>query len=526
VELRDYLKVIRRRLWVIVAATAIVTIAALVYSLLQDNVYESEARVLITERDAGATIIGADGSQFSSSPERNLEIQVQLMQGRPLIEKTIETLGLDASPEQLAKRVQIAAVGRTNIVSVTVRSSDPQQAADVANTLADSYVTWSRDYKRESLRAAIDEVESRLEEARAEVIALSELIEREGETANLTSELTIATTSYTTLSSQLENLKVSEQLEVGSGRVVGPAMANAQPVAPTPMRDGILGLGVGLVFGLGMAFVYEQLDTTIRTAEDVAPLYGAPILGIIPAERAKAGEKRRLTIISSPDSPAAEAYRGLRHSLDFAHARDNVKTLLVGSAEPSEGKSTVAANLAASLAQSGKRVVLIDCDFRLPTTQQFFAVKNEVGLAEVLTGTHPLGEALQQHHAISNLKVITAGTAPQNTSELLGSSRMRRIVELTAADADWVILDSPPILAIADTSALVRWADSVLIVSKGGSSTREAANRARETLDNVGAKIIGTVVWGIEAPGYAGGYGLGGYSSYAKSGGRHARRGE
>ena len=513
-ELRDYLRVIRNRKWVILTAVVIVTATAVVVSLLQSPLYESEARVLIAEKNAGATIVGAEGVQFSSQPERNLQIQVQLMQGRPLMESTIASLSLDVTPENLAKQVEVAAVGQTNVVTVIAKAEDPQRAADIANTLSEGYVTWSRDYNRKSIQTAITEVETRLGAAKANVIEISRRVEQQGESAELRAELTIATASYTTLSEQLEDLKVSEQLEAGSGSVVSPAVANPEPAEPRPLRNGVLGLVVGLVFGLGMAFFYEYLDTTLRSTDEIEEIYGAPVLGVIPAEKPKDDGKRRLSIVGHPGSPAAEAYRGLRNSLDFINFEHSIKTLLVCSAEPAEGKSTVSANLAAGLAQTGKRVVFVNCDFRRPTVDQFFHVTNALGLADVLAGTSTLQAALQRPAGLANLAVLTSGKLPPNPSEMLGSARMREILEALAAEADWVILDSPPILAVADAGAVARWADGALVVIRANSSSRDAARKARETLEQVGARVLGTVVWGLEGHAYGGGYGYVGYGSY------------
>jgi capsular exopolysaccharide synthesis family protein len=395
-----------------------------------------------------------------------------------------------------------------------VTDHDPEQAAQIANTLVEAFVTWSRDYNRKSIRAAIAEVESRLKEARSTVISLGSRVQREDQNAALTAELEIATANYTTLARQLEDLSVTEQLEVGGGTVYSPAVAVMKPVAPRPVRSSAIGLAVGLIVGLGIASIREYLDTTIRSTDEVEALYGTPVLGVIPAEMSKNEEKRSLTILRHPGSAASEAYRGLRNSLDFINFEHSIKTLLVGSAEPSEGKSTVAANLATSLAQAGKRVVFVNCDFRRPTTDQFFRVMNEVGLADVLAGTNRLESVLQHPEAQPNLSVLTSGKLPPNPSEMLGSTKMRDVIETLAAAVDWVIIDSPPVLAVADAGAVARWSDGVLIVSKAGSSTRDAARKSRETLENVGARILGAVVWGLETHAYAGGYGYAEYGSY------------
>lgn len=510
-ELRDYLNVIRARKWVIIQAVAIVTLFALAVTFTQPPVYQGEAKVLISEKDTSAALLGTVLPELSSQPERGLLTQVELMQIRPLAENTIRKLGLEETPEELLDRVHVTEVGKTNIVVVVAEANDPEQAADIANSMAEEYVTWSQEVKRERIKAAADEVEARLEDAKDQILELGRKIEAEGKTDDLDAELQIATGTYTTLAEKLEQLRINEQLETGSGRIVSTAVVQTQQVAPKPLRNTALGLAVGLLLGLGLAFLYEYLDDTVKSTEELERLYGAPVVGTIPIEKFDKGERRRLTIVDTPGSPAAESYRVLRNSLDFLNFEQNMKTLLVTSAAPAEGKSTVAANLAASLAQAGNKTVLVSCDFRRPTTEQFFNVNNMIGLSDVLTGAHSMKAALQRP-GDEQLLIMTSGKMPPNPSELLGSTKMKELIESLEEWADWVIIDTPPLLAVADPAAVARWTDGVLMVTQAGKSTRDAAKKAVEMLEKVGAKVAGVVVWGIEE-----GKGGTGYGFYAGS---------
>lgn len=520
-DLRDYLNVMMARKWTIIGVAVAVTLVALVASLIQPAVYEGEAKVLIAEKGSGADLFGSLGLDISSQPERGLQTQVQLMQVRPLLENTIRELELGIAPEALADKVTVAAVGQTNIVTITARDGDPETAAAIANTLADEFVAWSRDYKRESIQSAAEEVETRLGVVREEILELGREISSEGKSDELAAELAIATGNYTTLAAKLEELRINAQLEVGSGRVVSPAVVSEDPVEPTPLRNTVLGLVVGLVFGLGMAFLYEYLDNTLKSSDEAEKLLGVPVLGLIPAEKYDKDERRRASILTHPGGAVAESYRVLRNNLDFINFQHDLKTLLITSAAPGEGKSTVAANLAAGLAQAGKKVVLVACDFRKPTTQQFFGVRNLIGLSDVLTGARPLKSALQRPREDMELLVLTSGKLPPNPSELLGSERMREVLDELKQWADWIIIDTPPLLAVADGAAVARFVDGVLLVTKGGSSTREAVKKAGEMIESAGGRLIGSAVWGLDAVGgrsgygYGKGYGYGGYYSYA-----------
>jgi capsular exopolysaccharide synthesis family protein len=508
VELRDYLNVIRARKWIIIQAVIIVTLTAVVVSLFQAPTYQGEARVLISDRDAGAAIFGTALGDLSAQPERGLQTQVQLMQLRPLAETVVRKLGLQESPESLLLRVTVTGIGQTNVVTIVATDGDPKRAAEIANAMGDAYVEWSKQSKRESIKSAADEVQTRLDDARTQILELGRKISAQGKSDELSAELTIATGLYTTLAEKLETLLVNEQLEIGAGRVVSAAVADPVAVSPKPVRNGALGLAVGLMFGLGMAFLLEYLDNTIKSTDEAEKLYGAPVLGHIPEEYFEKGEKRRLSIVQHPGSPAAESYRVLRNSLDFVNFQHDIQVLLVTSSAPGEGKSTVAANLAAGLSQAGKKVVLVNSDFRRPTTDQFFNINNIIGLSDVLTGSNSLKSALQRP-GDEQLLVLSSGKMPPNPSELLGSQKMADLIESLKEWADWVVVDSPPLLAVADAAAIARWADGVLMVTRGGVSTREAARKGREMLEKVGARIIGVAVWGLEET--AGGKGYGYY---------------
>lgn len=385
------------------------------------------------------------------------------------------------------------------------------------------------DAARSRARSEISSTRRQLDEVKTRIVDLGSRLASSGDASNnkeLLAQLQIATGLYTTLAEKYETLKVTEQLEIGSGSVVAEAAVNPDPVSPKPLRNGVLALAVGLVFGLGMAFLAEYLDNTIKSTDEAEKLFGAPVLGNIPTEDFEKGDARRLTIVQYPGSRAAEAYRGLRNSIDYVNFEHDVKTLLVTSAAPSEGKSTVSANLAASLAMAGAKVVLINCDFRRPTTDQFFDVDNQLGLSDLLAGRVSLEGALQST-GDKNLVVLTPGKMPPNPSELLGSQKMTDLIESLKANYDWVIVDSPPLLAVADAAATTRWTDGVLVVTRAGISTHPAATNARDILDKVGARILGVVVWGLEESaagrsrygGYYGGY----YSDYY--GGRQADSG-
>jgi succinoglycan biosynthesis transport protein ExoP len=509
VELRDYLNVMRSRSRIVILAVVVVTLTVLAVSLLQSPAYQGEARVFIGDTDAGAAILGSKSGD-SGGTERSSQTQVELMTSQPVLEKAIRSLKLQTTPKALRKKLTVKAVGQTNVITITATDGNPERAAVTANAVANAYVQWSRETKRESINAAADEVQVRLDAAKAEILDVSRRIQGAGRTEGLAAELTIATAKYSALSQKLEDLRVNEDLAVGSGRVTTSAAADPNPVSPKPVRNGILAIALGLIVGVGLAFLLESMDDTIKSMQQAEELYGAPVLGNIPGTNSAQPQQRTLSIVDDPGGPAAEAYRVLRNNLNFVNFQNNIKTLLITSSVPAEGKSTVAANLAMALVNSGAKVALVNSDLRRPATGEFFDVHNRVGLSDVLLGGIVLEAALQRPVG-PNLLVLNSGTMPPNPSELIGSEQMAELLSSLQELSDWVILDSPPLLAASDASALVQWSDAVLMVAHGGVSTRRAAEAGREMLEKVGARTVGVVLWGLKV---GPSEGLGFYGSY------------
>jgi succinoglycan biosynthesis transport protein ExoP len=521
VELKDYLHVISKRRWLIILVTATATIVAVGVSLILPKQYLGEVNVLVSDRNTGVALVGSPLSGGSDQPERDLQTQVQLMQQRPLATKVIQALKLDDTSETLLKRVKITADGQASIVTIDVTDVDPGRAAKTANALAQAYLEGSRDLQRASIKTAADQVESRMANAQREIAALGLSVPQSDPSGAKQEQLNTAKTLYGQLAQTLQQLRLAEQLVTGAGSVVASAEPDPVPVSPNPVRNGAIGLVLGLVSGVGLAFLAENLDAKVRSANQAGELYGGPVLAEIAAETFEQGEQRRLTVLTHSASPAAEGYRGLRNSLNFINFEHSVKKILVSSAVPGEGKSTVAANLAVVLAEAGWNVVLVVCDFRQPTIDHFFDLTGKIGLSEVLAGAKKYEEALQKPtQGPDRLTVITSGAMPPNPSELLGSASMQRLLTALTESHDYVILDTPPVLAVADAAAVARLADGALMVARLGVSTRDATQKAREQLDKVGANLLGVVVLGVEDSS-GGGYGY--YASYVSSSGEDER---
>jgi len=513
VGLRDFISVMRARVRIVLVAAAIVTLTALVVSFFQSPTYQGEATVLLTQQNTGAALLGSPQPYLTDlALEREVQTQVDVMQSRGLLEQVIHDLNLETTPTDLLKHVSVRFAGQTNIVTIDVTDASASRAANTANALADAYVAWSLERQRASIRAAADDVEGRLALAQQQIVAVQGRISSGDRSGARQVELRAANSLYGTLADQLEQLKINEQLATGSGSVLASAVPDPVPVSPKPVRNGALGLAMGLVLGIGVAFIVQTLDNTIKSSDEAEEVYGAPVLCTIPAEKRKNQNAERLALVDNPSGSVAEAYRVLRNNLEFINFEHDIKTVLVTSAVPNEGKSTVAANLATVLSSAGKTVVLVSCDFHRPGSDQLFGLDHKIGLSGILRGARVVQEVLEQPAGFDSLWVLPAGKTPPNPSALLGSSAMEKLIASLRESSDWVILDSAPLLAVADAAATARLVDGVLMVARANVSTRDAARRGREQLANVGVRVLGVALWGLEETAASGGY----YTYYHK----------
>lgn len=291
--------------------------------------------------------------------------------------------------------------------------------------------------------------------------------------------------------------------------IVTPAIVPTAPVGPARLSKVIIAFAISLMLGIGLAFVCNQFDNTLKSAEDVATHLSLPTLALIPTGdmNGNGSLKRRvlrrggrttpaeapLALISDLRSPAAEAYRHLLATLLFTPGRFN-RTMLVTSGSPFEGKTTVATNTAVALAQSGAKVLLIDCDLRRPRVHCHFGLENSMGLTTYLSGRQDIDSLLRSHELYPNLKVISAGPMPANPADFLGSTEMRILMKVVGEQYDHVVIDSPPATSFADASILASLVDGVIIVAHSNLTSRGVVRRVKQRLEAVGANVYGVVL--------------------------------
>ena len=348
------------------------------------------------------------------------------------------------------------------------------------------------------LSGQIEDEQSQLNEIRADQANFPGLENRLDE---LNIQLGLDQENVRFLTSQQYQAQITSAAASAYVTVVDSASA-AYPVTTAGQTNLLLGAILGLILGVGAAFFLEYLDRTVRTSADVEMLLSIPVLGIIPRLRKIPAESEAedrhshlpLLVALDPLDPAAEAYRNLRMNLMFMSTEDKpIRTLLISSPGPNEGKSTTSINFAVMLAQQGERVLLVDADIRRPALHRAMDVLREPGLTDLLIGDAAIREAVRPN-VLPNLDVLPSGPFPPNPSELLNSKKMQQLLRDFEGTYNHIILDSPPILAVTDSAILGTHTDGLVLVLRSGETEQRAAERAVDQVRRVGVRVFGAVL--------------------------------
>ncbi len=525
-DLRHLLGVLRRRVWVIVALTLVGALVGYAWSARQADQYAATAQVQV--RDPNAALIGL-GNAPAASNDREINTQLEFVKSTEVTDAAKALLGDTSAPVQ---SVSASNITGTDLMDIRVVSTSPEVAERAANAYADAYV----ERRKAQLTGVLEEqAASRRERANQIQQEMSAIDDRLAASGLSTTEQDTLRADRSSLSSQRTDLlNTAQEFEVTAAtkaagvQLVEPATRPSSPFAPTPMRSGALGAVLGLLLGVGLVFLLERLDDRVGAPDMVEALTGVPVLGVLPV----VGRRRRWGRHKLPhaerslvpnDSPSAEAYRTLQTSIRFSSLGKAKQTLLITSSVSGEGKSTCTANLAAMLADSGMRVVVISADLRKPMVASIFGVpESNPGLTSVLLGDANLADVLVPV-SLANGKqvyVLPSGPIPHNPTELLGSKAFgSMITEIEEAGADFVLVDCAPVLPVSDPLAAAQHVDGVLVLSVVGESKRQNLTEAVARLRQVEADVVGVVLNGMPSKGsgyaYYYRYGYGGYGQTA-----------
>jgi capsular exopolysaccharide synthesis family protein len=484
VGLADYRAVLRRYRFLILLSFLLGGGAAVAYTSSQTPVYTSQAEVLIRPL----------GSFPNTQGTVNLETEMALVTSDAVAERVTRELGGGVAVNDLLDGVTVTVPGGAEVLHISYSDPVPETARQRAQAFAVSYLALRGELARDSafdaaktLEEEITELQVRLGSATRE---LSEAPDGSAERANLIAERRALKDQISLLRGQLIQLS---SFQVTPGEIVSSADLPTSPSGPHLITNTVVGCLIGLFLGILTAFVRDRSVATIRGPEDVERLVGAPVIGYIPSLRARRRARDGLLTVDSPSSPAAEAFRGLRTTLISMVREQHAKVLLLTSASAREGKTTVTANLGVVLAEAGQRVLLVSADMRAPRLHVLFGLPNWTGLTDILDRSLPLSSAVLPS-TVSGLNVLPTGPLPSRPVEMAQSRRMAVLLQHARRDYDFIVIDTTPVLPVADALALSTLVDAVLLVVDGRSSSVDEVGNARTALAQVGASVLGAVL--------------------------------
>ena len=495
-ELRDCLEILKTRKWIIIQAVIVITGAVAAFSFLQSPVYIATSKVMVTEK-AVTNLFGQMSFPWRSY-NSSIETQMQLVKSPPIAEMVKDTLKLPTDSETLLNQIQVEQVGETSLIKIHAQDNNPRKAASIANAFALSYVEWSQSSSQQESRTLRKELSGEIRDTREDILNIGKKMDQKAEGEPVSEDeklqLDLATKFYAMLAEKNQELKINERLQSNNINLVAAATIPSAPISPTPVRNGILALVIGLIFGCSLALFIEYIDNTVKSPDDVDKYFRLPLLGQIPVEiKSVDSSERRIVSHIYAKSNGAEAYRALRTNIQYLNYDQSTQCMIITSGSPEEGKTTVLSNLAATLAQAGKKVIVVCGDLRRPAVHKIFDISNTIGLSDILAGNATFEDALHDCE-IENLRVLPSGSLPPNPSELLGSEQMKSVISRARAEADIVLIDTPPALAVTDCAVIAPYTDGIMLVASSGRTTREIAKQVKKRLQSINARMLGVVL--------------------------------
>ncbi|HCB49322.1 MAG TPA: hypothetical protein DEP47_07335 [Chloroflexi bacterium] len=505
VEIRHYISIFLRRWWLVLLTALVAAGIGYVVSQSQDRVYRATTSVIVGQ-SIQATQLDSRDIQTS---ERLALTYADIARRQPVLEAVIVSLDLDYAWQNLRNRVRVDLVPDTQLLEISVDASSREEAISIADELAQQLILISPT----SLQSPEDEnarlfVQERLQDLQKKIEASQARLDE------LASAMDVAPTPEEKSQIQaemndLEGILVEWEntyarfLQFIGGEesanyiaVVDKAHARLNPVRPTIRLNTLVAGLVGFILALGVIFILDYLDDTVKTVDDISQDLNLTPLGTI-GQYGNGKFQGRMIVSEDPRSPVAESYRIIRSNIQFMFIDNPGRAILVTSAVPGDGKSTTAVNLAIAMAHNEKRTVIVDADLRNSELHEIFGVSNSNGLTEQLRQPESQKKIHLFDTKVEGLQLLTAGEPPPNPSELLGSQRMVKLVDTLNSEADVVIFDSPPAAYVTDAAILSRLVDGVVLVISAGKTRRDEARQAIFNLEQAGANILGVVLNGM-----------------------------
>lgn len=534
-DLSYCINLVFKRFWLLVAMVALGLVAAVLVNLLMRPAYKATALMMINKEDAGKI----DATPYGSfaSEEDYYRTQYQLLQSRSLLSKVYTKMKLGqveefANPnglKKLEKSLDVAPITRSRLVNVSATAYDPTLAADIVNTLTDTFVAdnvSNRVFMGQDVIAALESTErssaeQELLNSMPQVVNSDFIKTLKQQASKLAADRARLLAKYTTnhpdvisVQNQLDavngqintetrrlvqsiKIELSGQFSGNNIRVIDPAVTPEKPVRPRKLINLAIGLLGGGLLGLMLVFVLEFLDQSVKSSEDLEEKLGLPFLGFVPYEKLKKKEREYATLLKDGNSLVAENVRNVRTMLDFSLAGEHNAPILITSSLQGEGKSHLSSNLLVALAQTGKKVLLVDGDLRRARVHRVFKLSTEKGLSNIWDADPQKADYaanIQAVEDVPNLFVMTSGQRPPNPAELLNTPKLADFIAWATQHYDQVVVDCPAIMPVSDTLLWGKYIPRAVFVIKYGQTNAKLAQLALDKLKKAGIKVLGAVI--------------------------------
>lgn len=511
--LLDYLSVARKRwVWIAVPVLLLGCLAGY-YSMSQDDRFEASAGVLLADSAAQRTLDPA--SQNAQFLNRELSNEIKLATSDKVEILVSERLGV--LPE-----MEVDSDPDADMLVFTSSSATADRAALDANTWAEMYIQVKQNeavrtlnaaksrlseslealrIERQTLRAPLDEIDDRISSAADPAIAAALQRDYDRLADDLRYELELLDTQAASSVSSLTQLELQAGLSaVGEAQVIEVAEAPDGPSNSPISRNVAAGVLGGLVLGFALALLAEMRDNTIKSATDVQAITDLPVLASVPEAKKREQKMLGLATHRDPEGVYADSYQKLRSALEFLSLEGKVTSVMVTSPNPAEGKSTTSANLALAMSSVGRRTVLVDLDFRRATVHEVFGIRQAPGLSDFVLHGVDLGQIAYSLNepGLEDLLVVPTGSVPPNPASFVGTRRFVDTIDWLEEQADMVLLDTPPLLAVSDAHTISRHVDAVVITARVGSTTKGELMEVIGSMRQVGANLVGVVLIGVD----------------------------
>ncbi len=511
IDIRDVWVLIRRWIWLIVLATFLSGGTAYFISGFVTPVYQAETLLLINA-DAGG---GASQYNALLMSERLAKTYTEVIATDPIINEVISRLELQINSTALEALINVELVQGTPLIQVKVENANPELAAEIADSLASVFIEQNVQSQatkfaeaEEILLIQLTEQQRLLDDTEAELSALEDTEENRINRDRLEQSIMLHQLTYTRLIQSYGELRIKEAQFASNVELVERANIPESPIRPRKLINTALAAIAGMSVSISALFLMNWLDNTIENPSDIRDRFRQPVFGLI--AEIEGYQMQPITALH-PRSPISEAFRSIRTNIQFVSVDSPIQSLLITSAVPAEGKSTIAANIAVVMAQGGFKVILLDADMRKPSVHRQLGVSNKFGLSNLFMAKKIDLKKYLQKTEVPGLQVITSGPLPPNPSELLSSQKMFSILTELNKQADFVVVDAPSFLAVTDAAVLSAQVNAVLLVVRAGKTVFDSFEIMLTQLKQIGANSLGVVLNRVN---YNKSPGLNGYHYY------------